>query len=165
MTAVISTLFGNSGLVSCTADSTADDDVENAKSDNLSDLALNAGTVSFFWNWGAAFSEFASDLDTVIGAVPVLFESEVDGATVKVKPILLLVVTDPSTKDSDSLLPNNESSDFGSGTTGFSTAIASLGGTPSGITTDFFNNSALPAPSPNGVDATPFKCTSSSSSR
>lgn len=30
LAAVISTLFGNSGLVSCTADSTADDDVENA---------------------------------------------------------------------------------------------------------------------------------------
>lgn len=131
----------------------------------MSDLALNAGTISFFWSWGATFSEFAADLDIVIGAVPVLFESEVDGATGKVKPTLLSVVAGPSTKDSGSLLHNNESSDFRSGTTGFSTAIACFGGTPSGIATDFFNNSVLPAPSPNGVDATPFKCTSSSSSR
>ena len=93
-----------------------------------------------------------------------LFESEADGAAGKVKPILLLVATGPSTKESGCLLPNNESADFGSRTTGFSAAIASFGGTPSGITTDF-NNSVLPAPSPDGADATPFKCISSSSSR
>ena len=50
----------------CTADSTADDDVENANGDGLSDLALNAGTVSFFWSRDATFSESAADLDALI---------------------------------------------------------------------------------------------------
>lgn len=123
---VLSTLLGKSDLVACTAASTTDDGVENENGENLSDLIVNAGTAMFGSFWATTLSESAVDLGTVIAAVTMLLEGEVDGIAGKVKPTLLLVATGPSTRESGLFFPNNESEGFGSGAAGFSTGLASL---------------------------------------